>query len=62
MESGAATGDLGRDQVTRLTVHLTPRQDTMLRHEAHHYGVSISEMLRRLLDGWVDRKIKEGAK
>jgi hypothetical protein len=43
---------------TRLTATLTNRSEVALRKEAKRLGVSLSEMLRRIVDQWADGKVK----
>lgn len=44
----------------RISLRLTERQSKVLRHEAERRGISLSEMLRRVMDQWLEALTKGG--
>jgi predicted HicB family RNase H-like nuclease len=43
-------------EAVRLSVSITTRQHDALKQEADRLEISIGELVRRVLDGWVDEK------
>ena len=43
-----------------LKLHLTPRQDRLLRRLKKEWGMSVSELTRRALDEYLDRLLARG--
>lgn len=50
---------LGEAKLPRYTIGVTIRQETMLLEECRRRGIGFSELIRRILDGWVERKLQQ---
>ena len=62
--SGATMRDV--DEYTkgavRMTISLTPELAAQVRYLAHHYNISYSSMIRRMVYQWMQRHPRKGAK
>jgi hypothetical protein len=46
-------------EMVRRTLSFTARQDVALQTEADRLGISVGELTRRIIDAWVDAKLRK---